>query len=623
MAFTIEFDYRFDTNGYFDDPALRAVLEDAAAAWEAVIADEFEDIPAGASFSVNDPDTGQDRFVTLDAPIDDVLIFIGVSDTPFGRSGVGVGARGGPAGFDLAGDIYRKRIDPEFRDLGPTLDFEPWAGNVTFQTQRLESAIAAGSSGDYDGLRATTIHELGHVFGIGTSGAFAAQSSDGVFLGPNALAVAGQGVRLEDDEDHFDQASLDAAGVASFMGPIAVLTTATEIPPFDIAVIADLGFEIAPAAGTFTTIEQPFDLATNGPETIFGSEFDDWIDALGGDDQIAAAGGNDTLIGGPGDDTLFGQDGTDRFLYAAGADFGTDQIGGFEAAGEIIMLEAGLGFATGAAVVSALSVGQSTSGSAFSRLITPNGTIEVFSDTPLTAANFEIVTTLPEPPEMGEDPGGGGGGGGQELVVRGTPDDDVIVVAEIQGVSEARSVIIEGDAGRDVVEVNVARGAIAQSVVTNSVSVAGAGPELFLLNVEVLRLLDGAFLYDLSTISTLDEAYRLYAAGFARTPDEGGLRFWTDELFAGRVTLKGAAEAFVESEEFALRYGAAPTDEDYVIALYDNVLQREPDDGGFTFWVSEFSSGRQDRADMLVAFSESEENINQTAGDLSPAVWVI
>jgi hypothetical protein len=46
MAFDITFDYRFDATGFFDDPTARVALEEAGRLWEALIGDEFDEVPA-------------------------------------------------------------------------------------------------------------------------------------------------------------------------------------------------------------------------------------------------------------------------------------------------------------------------------------------------------------------------------------------------------------------------------------------------------------------------------------------------------------------------------------------------------------------------------------------------
>jgi hypothetical protein len=45
-----------------------------------------------------------------------------------------------------------------------------------------------------------------------------------------------------------------------------------------------------------------------------------------------------------------------------------------------------------------------------------------------------------------------------------------------------------------------------------------------------------------------------------------------------------------------------------VTKLYDNVLHRAPDTGGYNYWVGLLNSGAIDKTSTLVNFSESNEN---------------
>lgn len=66
--------------------------------------------------------------------------------------------------------------------------------------------------------------------------------------------------------------------------------------------------------------------ASEEPDFITGSRFDDILEGQGGDDQIEAGLGNDTLTGGTGDDVLVGNGGDDTYIYTAGD--GHDTING-------------------------------------------------------------------------------------------------------------------------------------------------------------------------------------------------------------------------------------------------------------------------------------------------------
>jgi hypothetical protein len=117
------------------------------------------------------------------------------------------------------------------------------------------------------------------------------------------------------------------------------------------------------------------------------------------------------------------------------------------------------------------------------------------------------------------------------------------------------------------------------------------------------------------TTGIASQAYRLYQAAFDRKPDAGGLGFWIKAMGSG-ISLTEVASAFASSPEFAMLYGATPTNEHVLTALYKNVLHRAPDAGGHDFWLSALESHKVSLTDMLVSFSESAENQAQLIGVL-------
>ena len=106
---------------------------------------------------------------------------------------------------------------------------------------------------------------------------------------------------------------------------------------------------------------------------------------------------------------------------------------------------------------------------------------------------------------------------------------------------------------------------------------------------------------------TAFEAYRLYRAAFDRAPDWEGLGFWIEMLDRG-VSLHAVAEGFTRSPEFIALYGENPSNADIVTRLYRNILDREPEQGGYDFWLSVLDEKRADLATVLASFSESQEN---------------
>ncbi len=100
-------------------------------------------------------------------------------------------------------------------------------------------------------------------------------------------------------------------------------------------------------------------------------------------------------------------------------------------------------------------------------------------------------------------------------------------------------------------------------------------------------------------------ASRLYLAYFDRRPEKDGLDFWTAELATGRRTLDDVSEYFARSPEIVTRYGQL-NDQEFVALVYNNVLGRAPDLGGYNFWLLQLGQGLT-RGRMMTQFSESPE----------------
>ena len=105
------------------------------------------------------------------------------------------------------------------------------------------------------------------------------------------------------------------------------------------------------------------------------------------------------------------------------------------------------------------------------------------------------------------------------------------------------------------------------------------------------------------------EMFRLYNAAFARFPDTDGLEYWIEEFSSGRNSRRVVAESFLLSEEFGERYGTNVSDSTYVNTLYINVLGRNADFGGLTYWLGQLNSGAETRYEVLLGFAESDENL--------------
>ncbi|GMG83194.1 hypothetical protein LNKW23_24070 [Paralimibaculum aggregatum] len=657
MTFDIRIDYRFDSTGFFDDPAVRAAMETAAALWEAVILDEFDDVPAGISFDVTDPSNrGAVRTVTLDAPIDDLVVFVGAAPLT-GELGLA-----GPTGTSLdgfgLGDPLDLRVASDFRGQGPATDFEPWAGSITFEPDGNWSFATDGPVPGMNDFVTTAAHEIGHVLGIGTAEIYRVMGAGGAAAGPNAVALVGAGGVPLDASLHVADGF---AGDSVLMDPITITGTAKTVTEIDKALLADIGYEIL----GFDTQGAPFPLATEGADVpLLGTAAADMLAALGGDDlvdgnagddtidggagndqlqgnagadEIDGGAGDDTIFGGAGGDLLRGGPGTDIVLLEGGADIfavapgdGSASLQDFDLGADLIRVSTGFGFADPAAVLATASKPFSN----LTRLQLDAGTsVDILhapqDGTPLTAAMLEIasvggsdaITGTP-----GSDPALIGTGGAD--LIEALSGDDVIF-------STTGDDTIEGGQGDD-------RAVYAGTSATHLPSLGGDGTVTLttpegtdqLRDVERIDLEDGDYLYDLALgTEAVESGYRLYSAGFARTPDEGGLRFWVDALASGAVSFAQAAGFFIDSLEFEESYGVSGADlraddpaqaviDTYIDALYVNVLGRGPDDGGRTFWTDAFAAGTAPEA-LLVFFADSTENVERTQPLVENGVFVL
>ena len=111
---------------------------------------------------------------------------------------------------------------------------------------------------------------------------------------------------------------------------------------------------------------------------------------------------------------------------------------------------------------------------------------------------------------------------------------------------------------------------------------------------------------------------------FDRKPDPEGLGFWIDNYDQGNVNLLQMAEYFMQSEEFSGAYGdpASLSDQAFLTLLYNNVLDRDPDQAGYDFWTTEQEKGIS-RAETMQYFSESTENISKTTAAIDDGIWYV
>jgi hypothetical protein len=253
LTVTLQFDYSFDTGGFFTDPARRAVLQAAATAVTGAMTDFLDAIVPGGSntmtLSFDDPGTGNPTTVVDPTiPEDVIIVYVGGYDLP----GAAVGL-GGPAGVSASGSLAFTRTAQARGNNGalgnnPT-DFAPAAGAIAFDTLApfyFNTDASGLTSGDND-FFSIAQHEIAHLLGFPSADSFQRfVQNNHTFTGPKTVAAfGGNPVPLENDDSHFLDGT-NVSGVEALMDPTLTIGTRKTITPLDLAALDDLGWSFDP-----------------------------------------------------------------------------------------------------------------------------------------------------------------------------------------------------------------------------------------------------------------------------------------------------------------------------------------------------------------------------------------
>ena len=194
--------------------------------------------------------------------------------------------------------------------------------------------------------------------------------------------------------------------------------------------------------------------------------------------------------------------------------------------------------------------------------------------------------------------------------VLGSVYDDIII-------GSAASDILSGNDGNDIINGGDSRDialyffdisdySVTVSDDRQSVAVTGPDGADTLLNIERLAFGDNYVALDID--GNGGQAYRLYQAAFGRTPDKAGVGYWIRRMDGGLELVEVSAR-FIDSNEFRKLYGEDPENEEFLTALYRNVLKRGPDNEGYAWWLNQLDNNPARTWDkVLTEFSESPEN---------------
>lgn len=286
-ALTVEFNYDFDSTGFFAPGSdARNALEAAGAFFEAAIGDSLGAIESGqgaggfytAFFS--NPSIFQsgstlktESIANFAVAADTMRVYVGAVDLdPFSTGTLAVA---GPGAYIVSGSsAYRdavtsrgqganqsqddiRNVDDETNQTAN--DFATWGGFMSFDIDRAWhfgiDTLPIGSQPDF---LSVALHELGHVFGLGTADSWNNLVSGSTFFGLAATASNG-GVNpsLQNGGAHWASGTLSSvadydlsyipnpgATQETAFDPNITLGTRKLITELDLAGLEDLGWEI-------------------------------------------------------------------------------------------------------------------------------------------------------------------------------------------------------------------------------------------------------------------------------------------------------------------------------------------------------------------------------------------
>lgn len=120
---------------------------------------------------------------------------------------------------------------------------------------------------------------------------------------------------------------------------------------------------------------------------------------------------------------------------------------------------------------------------------------------------------------------------------------------------------------------------------------------------KVIDISDYSSLHDL-TSKDIASLIHLYIACFNRAPDVHGLSFWAARYAEG-ARLEAIAKEFYNAPEFRDLYGENLPADAFVERVYENVLGRSPDPGGLRFWTEQLDAENLRPENFLIAFIKS------------------
>lgn len=277
-AITIQFDYTYDTAGFFTSAA-KAALQRAADAIESRLETSLTAIVPNAGISHTWTATAFDAITNSNIsisnptiPANTIVIYVAggaVSGEELGEASTGGYSTGSFPVGDSWPDTILGRGQAGALLSTPTA-YSPWGGFIAFDSNANWNFSASTTSSQYD-FTSVASHELLHVLGFGTTTAWSRWVSGSNFIGPNAEAAYGGPVPVSlSDYGHWDP-SVVSGGQTAVMVPSITSGVQRIVTPVDWAALEDIGWQVSPAVPPPPPPPPPPAVANGPVKLIVGS----------------------------------------------------------------------------------------------------------------------------------------------------------------------------------------------------------------------------------------------------------------------------------------------------------------------------------------------------------------
>lgn len=115
---------------------------------------------------------------------------------------------------------------------------------------------------------------------------------------------------------------------------------------------------------------------------------------------------------------------------------------------------------------------------------------------------------------------------------------------------------------------------------------------------------------------TLPEVTKLYVATFNRAPDAAGINYWTNS----GMSIENIAQSFFDQPETKALYDTLTSNTDFVNAIYNNLFNRNAEQAGLEYWVSQLDAGNVSRNTAILAFINGAEANTSAQGILDSTI---